>query len=64
MKYFSFFLIIYLFSMTLLGKEMNINDTVSPFAANDENGELWKLQDNLDKDFLVIYFFPAAMTGG
>ena len=43
---------------------LQIGDTVQPFAANDQNGDLWSMTENLDKQFLVVYFYPAAMTGG
>ena len=38
-------------------------DRVPDFAAIDENGESWKLSDQR-ADYLVIYFYPAAFTGG
>ena len=40
-------------------------ETVIPdFRANDQNGDLWQLKDHLDQDYLVVYFYPVAMTGG
>jgi len=52
----------------LLGAEpkaVKIGDSVSSFNANTDQGELWRLSDHLAKDgFLVVYFYPAAMTGG
>jgi peroxiredoxin Q/BCP len=39
-------------------------DKVPSFCANDQNGDLWCLEDHLGKDYMVIYFYPAAMTGG
>jgi peroxiredoxin Q/BCP len=33
------------------------------FSALDENGQTWKLSDQR-ADYLVIYFYPAAFTGG
>ena len=41
-----------------------VGDQISHFSAKDENGNLWKLKDHLGKNFLVVYFYPAAMTGG
>ena len=38
-------------------------DKVPSFSAIDENGEPWKLSDQR-ADYLVIYFYPAAFTGG
>lgn len=56
--------IIFHFITTLYANNTSVGDTISQFMANDDNGNLWKLTDNLDKEFLVIYFYPAAMTGG
>ena len=36
---------------------------VPDFSALDENGENWKLSDQR-ADYLVVYFYPAAFTGG
>ena len=36
---------------------------VPDFFALDENGETWKLSDQR-ADYLVVYFYPAAFTGG
>lgn len=49
---------------TLYAVDMNIGDSISSFSANDENGKLWKLQDNLNQKYLVVYFYPVALTGG
>jgi len=38
-------------------------DKVPDFSAIDENGNTWKLSDQR-ADYLVIYFYPAAFTGG
>ena len=38
-------------------------DRVPDFSAIDENGNTWKLSDQR-ADYLVIYFYPAAFTGG
>lgn len=42
---------------------LNLNDKVSTFSGIDDEGNYWKSND-LTSDFLVIYFYPAAMTGG
>jgi peroxiredoxin Q/BCP len=38
-------------------------DKVPEFSALDENGDTWKLSDQR-ADYLVVYFYPAAFTGG
>jgi len=43
--------------------ELGIGDKVSTFTALDENGNVWN-SEKVTSNFLVIYFYPAAMTGG
>jgi peroxiredoxin Q/BCP len=38
-------------------------DRVPDFTATDESGDLWTLSDQRAA-YLVIYFYPAAFTGG
>jgi peroxiredoxin Q/BCP len=34
------------------------------FALNDDTGKIWKSEDHYGKSIIVVYFYPAAMTGG
>ena len=43
--------------------ELKIGDYVSEFSGIDDSGSNWK-SNTLITDFLVVYFYPAAMTGG
>jgi len=43
--------------------ELNIGDKVSEFSGTDDTGANWK-SSSVKTDFLVVYFYPAAMTGG
>lgn len=43
---------------------LNVGSQVPLFSANDQNGELWRLEDYIGKKMIVIYFYPAALTGG
>ena len=45
-------------------QSLPIGDPIPSFQANDQNGNLWRSQDHLGKGFLVVYFYPAALTGG
>ena len=38
-------------------------DKVPNFSALDENGNDWELSDQRS-DYLIVYFYPAAFTGG
>ena len=46
------------------GKSVKIGDTIVAFNANDQDGKLWKSSDHIGQKYLVVYFYPAAMTGG
>ncbi len=42
-----------------------LGEKVHNFTTLDQDGEKWHLKSNLKKsDYLVIYFYPAAFTGG
>ncbi len=43
---------------------LKVGDKAPEFEAIDENGNNWKLNNYLGKEFVVVYFYPAAMTGG
>lgn len=44
-------------------KETKLGDRIAGFSAFDDEGNVWK-SDAVNSDFLVVYFYPAAMTGG
>ena len=42
-----------------------LGEKVQNFTSLDQDGEKWALKSNLkESDFLVIYFYPVAFTGG
>ncbi len=43
---------------------LNVGDRAPAFEAVDADGKPWKSADRLGKKTLVVYFYPAAMTGG
>ena len=43
--------------------ELKIGDQVPEFSGTDDTGANWK-SSKVKSDFLVVYFYPAAMTGG
>jgi peroxiredoxin Q/BCP len=44
---------------------LEIGDKAPLFNANDHLGNLWQASEVIKSDqFLVVYFYPAAMTGG
>jgi len=41
-----------------------IGDPAPHFNANDHEGRLWQSDQHYQKKYIVVYFYPAAMTGG
>jgi peroxiredoxin Q/BCP len=44
--------------------DLKVGDLAPTFEAKDDLGKDWKSRSTLDKQYLVVYFYPAAMTGG
>lgn len=53
-----------LFPSLLPAADLKVGDKAPPFSALDENGREWKSSDVLGKKIIVVYFYPADMTGG
>jgi peroxiredoxin Q/BCP len=39
-------------------------DKAPVFEAKDDQGNVWKSSDHVGKKYVVVFFYPAAMTGG
>ena len=67
-KYGYWFLLMAIMPMTqaddMDSNGLEVGDTAPAFKAVDQDGNAWELSDHLDKKYLVVYFYPAAMTGG
>ena len=51
--------------LTTLGLEgKSVGDKAPEFKGIADNGSVWKLNKFLGKKYIVVYFYPAAMTGG
>jgi len=58
-----FILITVILSMTY--SQVNLGDKVPNFTSLDQDGSKWVLKKELKSaDYLVVYFYPAAFTGG
>jgi peroxiredoxin Q/BCP len=44
--------------------DLKVGDAAPSFEALDDTGKAWKSADHVGKKILVVYFFPAAFTGG
>ncbi len=45
-------------------QSLSVGDKAPEFKAVSDNGSAWDLKDHLGKDYIVVYFYPGAMTGG
>jgi peroxiredoxin Q/BCP len=45
-------------------KTLSVGDKVPQFKATADDGSAWDISKNIGKDFIIIYFFPGAMTSG
>lgn len=43
---------------------LNEGDDAPEFQAISVDGDIWKSEDHIGESLLVVYFYPAAMTGG
>ncbi|HKL21333.1 MAG TPA: peroxiredoxin [Tichowtungia sp.] len=64
MKKRSWFLIVALIGLTAVAAELTVGDAAPAFSAVDQDGNIWALEEHLGGEHLVVYFYPAAMTGG
>ena len=43
---------------------LEVGDPAPAFEARTADGEVWRSTDHVGEQLLVVYFYPAAMTGG
>ena len=43
---------------------LNIGDKAPSFKATADDGSVWSINEYLGRSYVVIYFYPAAMTSG
>jgi peroxiredoxin Q/BCP len=44
--------------------DLKVGDAAPVFESKDDTGAAWKSADHVGKKIVVVYFFPAAFTGG
>ncbi len=47
-----------------LSTELQVGDTAPAIQTKDQDGNPWQLVDHVGEKYVVVYFYPAAMTGG
>jgi peroxiredoxin Q/BCP len=43
---------------------LEVGEKAPEFSTKDDAGKTWNSADHLGKDNIIVYFYPAAMTGG
>ena len=43
---------------------LKVGDKAPEFSAVTDDGSVWDLKNHVGKENIIVYFFPAAMTGG
>lgn len=43
---------------------ISVGEKAPIFKAKADDGSVWDVRDHIGKDYIVVYFYPAAMTGG
>jgi thioredoxin-dependent peroxiredoxin len=46
------------------GGEVNVGNPAPAFESTDDQGNAWKSSDHVGKKIIVLYFYPADLTGG
>ncbi len=59
-------LLLFVFAaVSLQGQQgLSVGDKAPVFKAVADDGSTWDINNYLGKKFIVVYFYPAAMTGG
>jgi peroxiredoxin Q/BCP len=64
MKSLSLLLSLFLLISFSAKAQLKVGDQAPSFTAKDDTGQAWNSADYVGKKILVVYFYPAAMTGG
>jgi len=51
-------------SLSAGGNGVKVGDPAPKFTSTDDQGKTWKSGDHVGKKILVVYFYPADLTGG
>lgn len=50
--------------MAISATAIEVGEKAPEISLKNQDGQLWKLSEHLGGKHLVVYFYPAAMTGG
>lgn len=52
------------FCVSVPASAVDVGDQAPTFEAVDDSGKPWKSSEHVGKKIIVVYFYPADMTGG
>lgn len=52
------------FTLNGFSQELKVGDKAPEFKTLADDGSIWDVSDYVGDKFVVVYFYPAAMTGG
>jgi peroxiredoxin Q/BCP len=58
------FLVFSIVSVAQTQKVLNVGDKAPSFKTLADDGSTWDVNNFIGKKYIVVYFYPAAMTGG
>ncbi len=61
------FVLLFVFSTGIFSQENNtlkVGDKAPQFKTLTDDGSTWDVKKYLGKKYIIVYFYPAAMTGG
>lgn len=61
---YTLFIALVVLSFPATSQELEVGDKAPLFDAAADEGFNWDIQNYLGDKFIVVYFYPAAMTGG
>jgi peroxiredoxin Q/BCP len=53
-----------LLALSVQAVDLKVGDAAPKFESTDDSGKPWKSEDHVGKKAVVVFFFPAAFTGG
>jgi len=62
--YLTLLIFITMFVSTSYSQELNVGDKAPEFQAKADDGSTFDLKNYIGDKFIVVYFYPAAMTSG
>jgi peroxiredoxin Q/BCP len=64
LKFYTLFVILNVSISFMANAQLQVGDQAPAFTARNDADQIWNSADYIGQKILVVYFYPAAMTGG